>query len=88
MSDIFLAVKKHPIQFIVLTLILLVGGAMFVYFNYNPELQRDVVYFTGGAYFIWSLYHHYKRGDLHVSLVLEYLVLILFASILLTKTLF
>lgn len=87
MQDIFSQIKKHPLQFICLSLILSAGGIAFIFFNYNPETQRNIIYITGVGYFFWSIYHHYKRGDLHISVVIEYLILILLALILITQTL-
>lgn len=88
MQDIFSQIKKHPLQFISLSLILCAGGISFIFYNYNSEIQRNIVYATGLGYFFWSIYHHYKRGDLHISIIIEYLVVILLALILITQTLF
>lgn len=81
-------IKRHPFRFILLSLILLAGGVLFLTFSFEPHSQRRVVYATAASYFIWSLYHHYRRGDLHPSLVVEYLVMALFGLILLSSTLF
>lgn len=88
MQDIFSQIKKHPLQFVCLSLILCVGGIAFILSSYNPEMQRNILYTTGVGYFFWSIYHHYKRGDLHISIIIEYLVMILLALILITQTLF
>lgn len=88
MQDIFIQIKKKPLQFICLSLILFAGGIGFILFNYNPTMQRNIIYATGMGYFLWSIYHHYKRGDLHISIVIEYLVIILLALILITDVLF
>lgn len=88
MLDIFLQVRKYPLQFISLSLILCLGGTFFILFSYNPEMQRNAIYATALGYLFWSIYHHYKRGDLHISIIVEYLVLILLALILVTQTLF
>ena len=88
MQDIFTQIKKHPLQFICLSLILSIGGVAFILFSYNPEIQRNIIYTTGAGYFFWSIYHHYKRGDLHISIIIEYLVMILLALALITGNLF
>lgn len=87
MKDLFLQIRKQPFQFGALLLILLFGGVLFIVFNYNPETQRNIIYATGAGYFFWSIYHHYKRGDLHISIVIEYLVMIALAALLITQTL-
>ena len=80
-------IKRHPLEFSLLGLILICGTAAFFYFGYDQHDQRRVVYVTGAAYFLWSLFHHYRKGDLEVSLIVEYLAISLFAVILLASTL-
>ena len=88
MNDTFPAqVKKHPLEYLTLTLILIAGAASFLFFAYNPALQRRLVYATSAAYFAWSLFHHHRRGDLTLSIIVEYLIFALFAIILLSSTL-
>ena len=86
--DIFHQIKKTPHQFIILGIILLIGLVLFFIFSFNTEYQRYTIYFTSIGYFLWSLYHHYQRRDLHLSIVIEYLALIAFASLIATGTLF
>ncbi len=66
---------EHPFEY--LSLALFFGGAVFAFFffTYDAHSQRRVVYFTSAGYLLWSLYHHYRRGDLHLSIFIEYLVL-------------
>ncbi len=86
--DIFHQLKKKPLEFIVLAIILFVGLLSFFFFRFNTEYQRYIIYFTSLAYFLWSIFHHYKRNDLHLSIVIEYLVLIAFACLIATGTFF
>lgn len=81
-------IKKKPFEYLLLLFILFSGLVAFIFFSYNHQAQRLVIYLTGAAYMFWSLLHHYKRGDLVLSIVLEYLVVALFASVLITSTLF
>lgn len=74
------------LEYIVLGLILLFGIILYLYFDYNGHYQRNIIYLTGGSYFLWSLHHHYKRGDLHLSIIIEYLAIIFFALIVLSAT--
>ncbi|MBU4210542.1 hypothetical protein KKC08_04660 [Patescibacteria group bacterium] len=87
-TDILKDLKKNPFEFILLFLILLTGALFFLYFSFNSHYQRRVIYATGAAYCFWSLIHHYRRGDLQLSIVVEYILIALFATILLTGTLF
>jgi len=78
---------KKPLEYLLLLSILVVGLLAFIYFSFDHQAQRRVIYFTGGAYLFWSLLHHYKRGDLTLPIVLEYLIVALFAFVLITTTL-
>ena len=80
-------IKKHPLNFTILFAGLLVLLTLFLFFYYDSHLQRVIVYSGGVFYFLWSLYHHYQKGDLQLSLVIEYLFVALFAALLLTGTL-
>lgn len=80
-------IKKHPLEYSALLLILLLSSFAFVFFSYDDHLQRRVVYLTASSYFLWSLYHHYRRGDLAISIIVEYLVFALLGVLLLTTTL-
>ena len=70
----------------ILYLAFCLAAVLFIYFSYNSQLQRDVVYATAGSYFLWSLYHHYQQGDLHLSIIIEYLVFIVLALVVLSAT--
>ncbi|MFA5895002.1 MAG: hypothetical protein WC851_04455 [Candidatus Shapirobacteria bacterium] len=77
-------IKK--LENIILGIILIAGFFLYLYFDHNSHYQRNVIYLTGGSYFLWSLYHHYQKGDLHLSIIIEYLVIIFFALIILSST--
>jgi len=81
-------VKKKPLEYLVLGSIFLLGLILYFFVASNPHNQRLVVYGLAAGYFFWSLYHHYKRGDLTVSIIIEYLVIALFGIVLLTATFF
>jgi len=80
-------IKQNPLEYLALLVILLAGVIAFVVFAYHPYWQRRIVYATSAAYFAWSLYHHHRRGDLEVSIIIEYLLFALFAIILVSSTL-
>lgn len=80
-------IKKYPLSFALLLLAFIVFIILFFVFATDPHFQRRLVYFAGGFYFIWSLLYHYQKGDLNLSLVIEYLVVALLGAILLTGTL-
>ncbi|HPJ16887.1 MAG TPA: hypothetical protein PK639_01485 [Candidatus Woesebacteria bacterium] len=81
-------IKKHPYDFLLLAIILLGAVISFFIFSYEPHYQRRIIYLTSFAYLAWSLFHHYRKGDLHLSIIIEYLALILLAVVITTSTLF
>lgn len=88
MKFLFKEIRQKPVEYIVLGLIFLATLVMFIFFRSDSHDQRRVVYAASAAYFLWSLYHHYRRGDLETGIVIEYLVFILLALVVVTTTLF
>jgi len=80
-------IKQKPFEYIFLGLILLVSAFGFTLLSYSPQAQRRLIYLMAGVYMFWSLIHHYRRGDLTLPIVLEYLIVALFASVLISTTL-
>ena len=80
-------IKQKPFEYILLALILIASAIGFFLLSYSPQAQRRLIYLMAGAYLFWSLLHHYRRGDLTLPIVLEYLIVALFASILISTTL-
>jgi hypothetical protein len=86
--SLFKEIEAKPIEYLILLFIFLTALILFFVFRFNHATERWVVYATSAAYFIWSLYHHYRRGDLHLSIVIEYLIFILLAIVVTASTLF
>jgi len=86
---IFNEIKKHPLNYLFLGIILIITTVLFFHFrqNFDTHNERRVVYVTAALYLFWSLYHHYRRGDLQFSIILEYALLALFAVIIAMTTL-
>jgi len=84
---IFKEISQKPWEYISLLIIFISSVIAFYFFSYDPHSQRRVIYAAAAVYFLWSLYHHYKRGDLHVSIIIEYLIMAIFGIILLSGTL-
>jgi hypothetical protein len=81
-------VKQKPLEYILLLLIFLIGLFLYFFAGFDPHGRRLVVYGLGAGYFFWSLIHHYYRGDLTLSIILEYLVIAFFGIALLTLSFF
>lgn len=80
-------VKQKPLEYLVLLLGLIFGFCLYIFID-NSQIRRWVIYSLGMIYFCWSLYHHYKRGDLQLSIVIEYLIIILLGIVFISGTLF
>ena len=81
-------IKQKPFEYIALALVFLIGLIIYLFADISAHNQRLVVYFLAACYFFWSVNHHYRRGDLSISIVVEYLVMALLGIILLTVSLF
>ena len=81
-------IKKYPFDFVILGAILIIAVIAFFLFSYDSHFQRRIIYLTSFAYLAWSLFHHYRKGDLHLSIIIEYLALILLAIVITSSTLF
>jgi hypothetical protein len=79
-------VRQKPFEYIVLALSFILGIFFYVILN-DSQSRKWIICSIGVAYFCWSLYHHHKRGDLHLSIIVEYILIILLGSILLFNTL-
>lgn len=88
MKFLFKEIKQKPVEYIALGLIFVIALGMFLLFRSDSHDQRRVVYAASAAYFGWSLYHHYRRGDLETSIIIEYLVFILLVLVVVSTTLF
>jgi hypothetical protein len=85
---IFKEIKQKPLEYFILLLIFIIGGILFFVFSFDSHSQRRIIYLISGAYLSWSLYHHYRRGDLDVSIIVEYLIMVLLGIIVVSSTLF
>lgn len=85
---IFREIQQKPLEYLILLFIFITAAVLFFLFSYDPHNQRRVIYATTAAYLLWSFYHHYRRGDLELSIIVEYLVFALFALVLVSSTLF
>jgi hypothetical protein len=79
-------IKQKPIEYLCLALGLITLFIFYVFIN-NIQVKKYLIYTAGIFYFIWSLYHHKKRGDLHLSIIIEYFLIILLGIVFISETL-
>jgi len=72
-------IKKYPLDFLFLWLGLGILGWVFWHNPHLPQLQQKIVLLAAGFYFCWGVVHHWLRKDLCLRVVLEYLLISLFA---------
>jgi len=65
---------NHKHYFILIVGLVLLAFLFFL-FNANLNLQRLIIILTGLYYFIWGVGHHFAQKDLHLKVVLEYLLI-------------
>jgi ABC-type multidrug transport system permease subunit len=80
-------IKQKPLEYLILVLFFIIFAIFFILNSHNVYIQRKIIYLATATYFFWSLYHHYKRGDLQVSIIIEYLVFTLIAILFISYTL-
>ena len=68
--------SSQVIYFTILEIMSIIGVFLYIIIN-NSQYRILVISGVTFSYFGWSLYHHQKRGDLHPSIVIEYLLFIL-----------
>lgn len=81
-------VKQKPVEYAALASFFIIGLIVYFFADITSHQRRLIVYLLAASYFFWSIIHHYKRGDLSISIVIEYLVMALLGIVLLTVSLF
>ncbi len=76
------------LHYILLGIIVSGGVFFFYYFAGQPQKQYVVILLTGFLYFLWGVLHHVTKGDFHLKVVVEYLLVALLAIVLLRGAIF
>ncbi len=66
---------KHLSHYLPLLGIFSLGVAGFVFFDYDRFFQMALAVAVAASYVVWGLIHHYLHRDLHLSVVIEYLII-------------
>lgn len=81
-------VRQKPFEYIILGIIFIIGLMFYFFGPFDSHGKRLIVYLMAANYFFWSLLHHYRRGDLSLQIIVEYLIIALFGITLLTLSFF
>lgn len=76
------------IHFLLLIFILSASVLAFLLFQGNHYFQLIIILMTGVAYVLWGILYHYYKHDLHLKVMLEYVVIAVVAVILLWTVIF
>jgi len=60
---------------ILVGLFLLLLGLGIINFNYDKGLQMAIAVGVAGAYITWGKVHHHLHRDLHISVIVEYILI-------------
>lgn len=66
--------KSSWFHFLILIIILVLGTATFFMVRGNPTAQLATGIIVSVAYVIWGVLHHAIDGDLHLKIVIEYVL--------------
>ncbi len=72
MKEIIKSIKKGWLDFMVLGLVLVLGGIFFANASHSLYRQKISLVFTAAAYVIWGIVHHWRQEDLSLKIVIEY----------------
>jgi hypothetical protein len=76
---------KHQktLHFLVLMVMLGLGIGAFYFVRPDRTLQLAIAIATAVGYVLWGIVHHVMEGDLHIRLVIEYILIGAIATVLL-----
>jgi len=66
--------RIHIVHFSILALILIIGSLTFFSLAGNPQLRIVTGIAMATAYVVWGIFHHAASGDLHLRVVIEYVL--------------
>ena len=75
--------RAHYLHFLILLGILAGGAWAFFYVRTDRYLQLLVGVATAAAYVLWGIIHHVIQRDLHIKIVVEYILIGAIAAVLL-----
>ncbi|MBI4067650.1 hypothetical protein HY407_04655 [Candidatus Gottesmanbacteria bacterium] len=78
----------HLTHYFFLLSILSLGIISYFFLSPYPEKQYAAVIITAILYIIWGIAHHLLEGDLHIKIVVEYILIALLSIMLLRGVIF
>jgi hypothetical protein len=75
-------IRHHLWYYIVTVAIFSLGLVLIALNEQNSSLQALLIAMTATCYFTWSLLHHYIHHELHLWVVIEYILIALLGVVL------
>ncbi len=73
--------KHNLIHYSILVLMMnLIVGA-FLFFSFDRVYQMIIVLMAGLSYVLWGIIHHHLNDDLHLKVIVEYVLVALLAEL-------
>lgn len=67
--------RRHLWYYIVTICIFTLGLVLIAVNDHDSKLQALLIAMTATCYFTWSLLHHYVHHELHLRVVIEYILI-------------
>ena len=67
--------KSFLIDYLILSTALTIGVWLFYFYIGMPDTQYLLAKFLAIYYVLWGAIHHYHKGDFHLKIMVEYLVI-------------
>jgi len=72
--------RHQLIHYSVLVLMMNIIFGAFLFFGFNRTYQMIIVLMAGLAYVLWGMIHHHVNDDLHLKVIMEYVLVALLAE--------
>ncbi|OGG12783.1 hypothetical protein A3D77_07030 [Candidatus Gottesmanbacteria bacterium RIFCSPHIGHO2_02_FULL_39_11] len=81
-------VHKHTPDYLILLLVVLISLVFFIANISNPMRQYEIIISLSFLYIAWGIFHHARNHDLHLKVVVEYVVIAVIGILLLRGAIF
>lgn len=68
-------IKSHKTYYSLLIAVLAICTYLVIFFAHNVQVQILIVAVASFFYAIWGILHHYIMHDIHVKIVVEYVLI-------------
>lgn len=79
---------RHPTHYFVLLGLLVIGLWGIYMFSYFPAMRMAIMISLSVSYVVWGIVHHAHQKDLHPKIVVEYILVAMFALLIFATLLY